>query len=477
MAEATKQTASETKLRDFEIVTPIGKAKREVTGLLPVRILFAIIGPLWAIRFAMFMSKKSYAWNNRLWRQREKKYFPFYLLGSAGCWIVGYAWLALLVQGEPNAYGQFWVWWILNCLVLNPLSRRWQKPSFEKFMEMPKRRLKLIESPDASANGYPIGWTPELGWIYYGFRTPNHPPEFYPCHNVKFGKYGMGQEGSALNDIRSAFETLKSPVVLILDSDAGGIDFAALKDLRGIVVYDRHADCERAIWYVAQVIKQRRKYLDKSAPNIVVIADMWFGAAMIGKNPELAHLHGAIKTIIEEGNQFGVNVIAFPPAQFFYNAVDLNLKFHFDRAQFYTTARYPVPQENGKIIERSVESPRPFTDLFLWTINGETYECKALIPTIEQVIYRVRMTSYAEPSRVLWNKFAMFDFPELRPMPDFKKQSDEEPEMSESQAEMLKRMMKQVLYKTSGQSKELFIGAPENEYMPQPNGESADASQ
>lgn len=431
------------KIRDVKL-EPDEKVKREVIKISIIRIFLAIAMPIWLARFINFISKKSRNWNNKAWRDRERVYFLVFCVGVAGCWLAAFIVLALIMQGVPSALAQFWGTWILSCIILNPFSKRWLKPDFEKFI-VSKMRLTLIDAPDANKNGFPVGWNKKYGWIFYDFRTPNDPPEHFPRHLVVFGNYGYGQQAFALNCIRAAFEVLNSPVILILDSDAGGIDFSVLKMTRGVLVYDMQSECERAIWYTAQIVKRRRKLLELNAPNIIIVADMWFGAAMIGKNPELAHLRGSIEEIVENGGLFGVNIVAFPPAQYHYAVIAGNLRCHYDRVQFFTQERYKIKRATGELIEKNIESPRAFIDLFLWTKDGETCECKQLVPTMEQVVSRINIAYYDDNSKELWNKFAMFNFVEFPKMP----KPDEA--------------------RAFGQKKNLpYIGPPRVEYAPQP---------
>lgn len=474
------------KIRDIEIVDDAKLRRKKIYLQIISAILFFL--PIWIWRFYNFGSlkyqikKHGQVWNNSAWRERETgKLFRWppkfgaihgFIGVAASCWLFCLIWLMLIFQSSaPSAYWQFFLTLALSDVILNPFSKRWMRPDFSALMLTPKR-IPLNLAPDVDKTSYPIGWSPQFGWIRHGYRATGMPVEVFPRHLVVFGEYGQGQWEMALNCIMRAFEILKNVVVLILDADAGGLNFSAFKDVRGIVLFDTQPDCERALWYVSQEIKRRKKYLEVTAPNILLIADMKIAAGLIGRNSELSHLTVALNEVVTEGRNFGVNVVAFPPAEYFYQRITEDYRHHFDRLQYFTKAKYKIKQGGaGEMVEKNVESPHAAIDMFLFDVMGKAMEFKAVAPKLGQVLNRIKSQTLPPPAVAFYQKLSFFDVSEFAPMP---RRDDTLIKLDPRKKKIYARFEK---WYTQKKKNKIHIGAPKYEYMPQPNGENANSKE
>lgn len=455
------------KVRDIKIVDDAKLRKQKIRMRLIAPLLFFL--PVWIWRYMDFVSMKSRAWNNAAWRKREKVYFFVFIGGFLACGVLVWIWLMLVAQSsDVSFYWLFFGTFVLADPILNPMSRRWLEPDFSAIM-LSQKRIGLTQVPDAMGASFPIAWSPQTKWVRHGYRATGMPPEVFPRHLVRFGGLGYGEQELAMNCIMSAFACLKNVVVVILDADAGGLNFSALKDLRGVVLFDQAADCERALWYIAQLIRQRRKYL-QSAPNIVIIADISFGEALIGRNAGVSHLDGAINEIVTEGRNFGVNIVAFPPPQYFYQAIKAEFQHYYDRIQYFTKAKYKIRQGIGDMIEKNVESPEAVIDLVLFDVMGNPYKCKAVAPKMEQVIFRIKNANLPDSAIALWKKFSFWDFPDFQPLP---RRDETGMNIDRKKAKMFRSFEN---WYTRKKKSKIHIGAPKHEHITQPNEGAADGS-
>lgn len=457
MSGAIKKT-----VRGIEITDDV-KLRTKKFKTTVVQIFLFFLAPFWIIRFRVFLSPASRGWTNAMQRKHEKRYFVLFVIGFLGCYFFIHAWLVAITGSDsPSGYAQFFLTWILSDVVLNPFSRRWLRPDLSTFMYSGKR-IPLSYAPDANGSSYPLGWSTDAGWIRHGFRTFGMRPEIFPRHLVVFGEYGYGQNEMALNCTMRAFEVLKNVVVLVLDVDAGGLNFRALKDVEGIYIADTQVECEKAIWYVAQIIKQRKKTL-KPGTNFLIVADMSLATSLIGRNSETSHIASAIDEVVTEGRNFGVNVVAFPPAQYFYQRIAEDYQHYYDSVQYFTKAKYKIKQGGaGTMMEKNVESPRAGLDYFLFHVNGKAVEFKACAPTMEQVINRITETKLPEEAIKWWRDFSLGNnFKDFEPLP---RRDEAEVDADSRRARWQERRRRP------------HIGAPKYEHIPQPNEGAADAGE
>jgi hypothetical protein len=405
-------------VRELKVSADSPRLKRKIVHLSIRRALVHVFVPLWIVRFIAYNSKKALLWNNALQRKSERTFFLiFCALAVMVCPFVAYIWLILVTQNNsPGAFPIFWASYVTACILLNPFSTRWLHPDYSELMLSPKR-FSISIAPDAINASFPIGWAPEAGWVRYGFYQVGFPPEFFPRQIVIFGDDGNGQEGFALGLMFRMLEVARTGgIVLVLDPDAGGLDFSQFKDVVGVSVYSRPIDCAKALHYSACIVRQRRRSADRNFPNILIIADGSVGNAMIGKNQSFSHLTGAINTIVQDGKKQCVHVAAFPMPEHYYAIIPPILRYQFDRAQFFTRTRYKIKQASGEVVERQVETPYPAVDLFLWDVAGNTYQCKSCIPNQDQIDFRLRNRYFPSAAFDLWKRFMSFDFPDLPTM-------------------------------------------------------------
>jgi hypothetical protein len=436
---ATTTATPQVTQREFKLDTTI--KEKTVVEKIPVGkwMRFAFI-PMWLFWRLLPFLFNSQQWTNRIWRMREVKYIVFAVLLLAGIFII--IWQVVPWQSEGGKVLKFFLAWIPSQLILNAYSERWLPKNFSKLMETDKM-ITIADAPDAIGISFPLGWTPERNFVFYGFRRAIDKPEIFPRHLAAFGIDGYGQTAFALNGIMNAFSQMQykflvkdlalsffkiflfrfeppqrhiihglSPVVLIMNPSDAGIDFHDLAELRGIVVYTTQFDCEKAIWYTWQELRRRRDNGDKTSPRILIIADDAIANAFIGQNSTMKNLTPAIQDIVENGNRFNINLMIFPKPSLYEGRAKEIYRYRYDCAQFYTEVMREVKLKQGDSFERKVDSPPAYVGLFHWKVRGKIHTLKGVEPNRAQLAYRIQQSDYSSVAFKLCQKFSEFDFNE-----------------------------------------------------------------
>lgn len=402
---------------------------------------------MWLIRFALYIRTANRAETKIALRKLGMIclfFFPsfaywFFLLGSGGVVLstVFYFWITIYTAGIiANFYSR-------NHFTQETWEHLFHTSQRIPFIHVPDLREVIIaksfktfrrfsKENRLTLNEFPIGWAvyqdkngqkKKYGWIWYGFRRPYDPPEVYRHHIAFTGELDVGID--AMRDViaMNAFMVSHDNLFIILDSDAGGINFDMYKDMWGFWIYRTHTDCMKAIHYVNQELLKRRKEGTKHCTQIIVMADHKSSAAFIGRSPGTRHykpVMGAIQNIVSMGKQFGIHLVLFPPPDFHENSVTNYVRHEFSRhylkfCQHHSNEFTEIKTPDGKTIGfRAIDAPPWGIGDFYWTQNGIQLLVKSAPPKPAQVMHRIKQSLlyYPQHAKALWEKFRYLDFPE-----------------------------------------------------------------